>query len=71
MFGLTTFAQAPFDALGGNQYVFSISENINPADSSSTATNFKIVYAENLTVGNIDSEGALFFENISESDFSS
>ena len=51
MFGLSTFAQTPFAALGGgNQFIFSITENFSPADAPSVIATFRSAISENTTL---------------------
>jgi len=66
MFGITAFAQAPFAALGGNAYVFSLTEDSGLADSNSQTFTFLQSITEPFTITDNNSQAGLFIETISE-----
>ena len=74
MFGLNTLSQAPFASLGGNAFSFTLTENINMADTNSQVWSFVQSITEPITLNNIDSEASIFIgtivENFSLSDSS-
>ena len=62
MFGLTTFSQSPFVALGKNIYSFSVTENFTLADSSTQVYAFLQSISENATLADSSTQvfNALF-----------
>jgi hypothetical protein len=70
MFGISSFAQTPFASLAGAGFVFTLVEGIQSADSSTQQSNYSLGHVENVLLDEIDSTGAIFFANVTESLFS-
>ena len=61
MFGLSTFAQTPFAALGGgNQYALSITEAFTSSDSNTQQFAFLQSITEPVTMTDNNSEAAIY-----------
>jgi hypothetical protein len=70
MFGISSFAETPFASLAGAGFVFTLVEGIQSADSSTQQSNYSLSHVENVLLDEIDSTGAIFFANVTESLFS-
>lgn len=70
MFGISSFAETPFASLAGAGFVFTLVEGIQSADSSAQQSNYSLGHVENVLLDEIDSTGAIFFANVTESLFS-
>jgi hypothetical protein len=68
MFGISSFAQAPFASLAGTAFTAALSEDITLADSSSQIFAFNQSVAENFDISNIENTdgGSSFFFGATE-----
>jgi hypothetical protein len=66
MFGFASFAQTPFASLAGNLIALSLAEGIGVGDASTQLSAYGVLFAEDSNLTTVSSEGALFFESITE-----
>ena len=60
MFGLTTFAQSPFNALGGTTFVVTTSESVTFSDTYAGPVVFSGIIADSIALADSDGGGSTF-----------
>jgi len=66
VFGLSSFAQAPFASTGGASYLFVVAENIDLAESTTQSSAFLLSITEDTVLDDVDATAGDYFGSIIE-----